>query len=349
MTNTTMLQCQELNEYVCTLQPPVSSALARALADGRRRCREAGLGLDTTDLYPPHVTVTGFFTATQQQAAEVCALASRELAACIPGCSAGAAREAGSALEPSVAEWEVEAATVALSQVLATEGGGYVLIDVAAPAVAALAAALAEKAPSLGVHLRPKAVRHLSLASGRTPDEQTRIRCIYQALPSIRGAGAWDFVISRLIERSNVERLEKYGLAHKFEEVLRVPLQTAETERGGGPLVCKPRPIVAAEPSSPSVPRRPVARRRPRRLPQQAAADLSEGPEAAGRCVAALGAGAAPAVGGGSSTMVTPLKRRCSAEDDGITPQKFARTPHPRAHSAVEVSSLVPAPTVEAK
>merc|ERR1719512_663740 len=68
------------HEFLCTLQPRPNSDVEKWFATCREACRLQGYGLDATDLYPPHVTVTGFFTATQGQALEVCALAAAELA-----------------------------------------------------------------------------------------------------------------------------------------------------------------------------------------------------------------------------------------------------------------------------
>lgn len=194
-------------EYVCSLRPSLSSSLAHAFSEGRSRCRRAGLRPDATELYPPHITVTGFFAATTEQAAEVCALAEKELAA---RCRGKGSTEG----DPRVV----------LSQVLATEASGYVLAAVHAPEVAAFADVLATSARVVGVQLRPKAVRHVSLASSRSSAEQAQIQGIYENLP-VLGIGAWDFVVSRLVERSDVKQLEECGRAHRFQELLRVPVQ----------------------------------------------------------------------------------------------------------------------------
>eukprot|EP00971_Amphidinium_carterae_P180850 3587499-Amphidinium_carterae.1 len=54
-------------EYLCTLQPRKGSWLENDLLHCRGKCLRAGLGHDTTGLYPPHVTLVGFFKATSQQ------------------------------------------------------------------------------------------------------------------------------------------------------------------------------------------------------------------------------------------------------------------------------------------
>merc|ERR1719414_1587720 len=71
-----MEECAEMDldtphEFLCTLQPRPHSDVEKWFASCREACRHQGYGLDATDLYPPHVTVTGYFTATEGQALEV--------------------------------------------------------------------------------------------------------------------------------------------------------------------------------------------------------------------------------------------------------------------------------------
>jgi len=216
-------------EYVCSLRPSLSSSLAHAFSEGRSRCRRAGLRPDATELYPPHITVTGFFAATTEEAAEVCTLAEKELA--------NRCRGKGSTDGDPL---------VVLSQVLATEASGYVLVAVHAPKVAAFADVLARSVfASAGVQLRPKAVQHVSLASSRSSAEQAQIQGIYQNLP-VLGVGAWDFVVSRLLERSDVKQLEECGRAHRFQELLRVPLQAERLAPERRPFATPPAPCTAS-------------------------------------------------------------------------------------------------------
>merc|ERR1740121_314305 len=140
------------SEFLITLQSRPDSDLARAFAECREACRRGGFGLDATDLYPPHITVTGFFTATQGQATQICTLAAAELeklVAATPGCPAPAAEKPLDFCEEAQVCPERSPA-VDLLQVLATEKG-YVLVDVCSPGMASLGKALAEEACAHGL------------------------------------------------------------------------------------------------------------------------------------------------------------------------------------------------------
>jgi len=206
------------SEYLCTLQPPSTSAFAQGLLSRRVACQQAGFELDSTGLYPPHVSVTGFFEATQHQAAEICALAQTELAAALAPLAA---------LPPDSGEGsggggaDAGGECVRVQQVVTTESG-HVLLDVAAPLISSFAQGLAKQAARVGVHVRPKAVRHLSLASGRSPEQRAGIARLYEDL--LVGGCCWDLVVSRLSFRSDVEKLRRDGDTHVFEELLRLTL-----------------------------------------------------------------------------------------------------------------------------
>jgi len=185
-----------LSEYLCTLEPRGGSQLARTLAMCRARCR-THLDVDETMLYPPHISVTGFFSATKEQASGVCAVLQRLLA-----------------------DWR-HSLNVDVKRVVSTDTG-YVLLDVAAPGIAALATSLADQAVPLGVRLRPKAVRHLSLACCRVRQEQAAIVDIHADVPL--GSCAFDLVVSQLLRRSDIESLRVSGQVHIFRELARLSL-----------------------------------------------------------------------------------------------------------------------------
>lgn len=188
------------NEYLCTLQLPAGAPLAVELECRRARAFEV-LGVDATGLYPPHVTVTGFFTATAEQAAAVVATINTLVR------------------RTDVHDWATLA--VELRQCIETDGG-HVLLDVRAPCIASLAANLAIEAKSFGVNIRPKAVRHLSLASGRDANERQRVMQFFSDLP----VGRFDFelVVARLLCRSNLDKLRNSREQHSFSELVRLPL-----------------------------------------------------------------------------------------------------------------------------
>lgn len=187
----------ETSEYLCTLQLPEGSRLAHVLNERRTICT-AEMGPDDTVLYPPHVTVTGFFVATPMQARQIVAVASKLV------CTAAAG-----------------AMDVEMRRVVSTDDG-HVLLDVVAPGVASLAMALAAEAKQFGVLVRPKNVRHLSLAKRRSAAERERIVQLYSSLPL--GACSCELVVSQLLHRSTVDKLRLHGEAHAFSEMLRVHL-----------------------------------------------------------------------------------------------------------------------------
>jgi len=192
------------SEYLCTLQPQIGSELHTQLLE----CRKASqlkFGVDETCLYPPHVSVTGFFFASSRQVLAICeAIAER----CKKLPSTGG--------------------KVNLRQVVQATSG-HVLIDVVAPGFAELSAAAALEAKPLGVTVRSKAVRHISLASQRSADEQRQIAQLYG--PISLGWHQMDLVVSRLLRRSTVELLQQDMQGHSFVDVLRLPLQSVQTAK----------------------------------------------------------------------------------------------------------------------
>mmetsp|Transcript_28082 Transcript_28082/g.70505 ORF Transcript_28082/g.70505 Transcript_28082/m.70505 type:complete len:332 (-) Transcript_28082:241-1236(-) len=228
------------SEFLCTLQPPSASDFARGLLSRRAACRQAGFELDSTELYPPHVSVTGFFKATQNQAAEICAIISTELAAALAPAALPLNHEGSSGRADASSE------CVKVQQVVTTEGG-HVLLDVVAPLITSFAQVLAKQAACVGVHVRPKAVRHLSLASGRSPEQRAGIARLYEGI--VVGGCCWDLVVSRLLFRSDLEKLRRDGDTHAFEEVLRVKLPCAAKAQGEslpGALMSKIDAVAAA-------------------------------------------------------------------------------------------------------
>jgi len=207
----------EPSEYLCTLQPPVGSTLALKLEKLRAVCQQAH-GVDATGLYPPHVSVSGFFSATAQQASMVCQEVIDFVLQAPPG-----------------------SLDVLLQNVISTNDG-HVIFVVVAPGVAKLAKRLGERADDLGVRLRPKPVRHMSLASGRLPFEQQRIAKMYSdGVPS--GFCQLDFVVSQRLHIADTQSFQCSGMGHRFRELLRVPLPSASAgceEAEGMPYTSTP-------------------------------------------------------------------------------------------------------------
>lgn len=196
-----------LSEYLCTLEPRGGSQLARTLAMCRARCR-THLDVDETMLYPPHISVTGFFSATEEQAGDILAVIQRLLAA------------------------RTHDLSVEVQRVLSTDTG-HVLLDVVAPGIAALASTLADQARPYGLQVRPKAVKHLSLASRRTRQEQAAIVDIHADVPL--DFCAFDLVVSQLLRRSGLESLRVTGQVHIFRELARLPLPGFSGMGGAAP------------------------------------------------------------------------------------------------------------------
>lgn len=188
-------------EYLCTLQPRGCTRLADELGACRRRCTSE-LGQDQTGLYPLHVSVTGFFRATRLQLVQARSLLSELF-------SAGARN------------LHIEGHKIVVTS------DGYVLIDVHAPGVAELARVFASRAADIGMHVRPKDVRHLSLASGRSPEEQLRVKEFFSGVPL--GAFGMDLVLARLVRRASVPEASAAAAAHDFVEEATLPRFAAPT------------------------------------------------------------------------------------------------------------------------
>lgn len=205
-------------EFLCTLQPSPDSVLLLALNNCQLKCI-AELGVDETALFPPHVSVTGFFSATLSQAAAVCASSAMLVASAKPG-----------------------SLSVEVGEALATDTG-HALLDIKASGLADLALALAMEAEAVGLRLRPKAVRHMSLAAGRPPNERSRIADIYSDVG--QGRFHFDLVIAQIVHRSNLEQLRKEGLCHEFVEIQRLRLPRADEPL---PLWSMPMPLSVSTP-----------------------------------------------------------------------------------------------------
>jgi len=196
--------------YLVNLQPSPNSNFCKVIYERRAECAKI-FGADPSYLYPLHVSVTGFFEAYQSQ---VTALAE--------------------AMKQELHKEMEDSQKVAVGKVICTKTG-YVLFDLQAKAVTAIAQRLGERSSrELGVHIRPKAVNHISLACNR-PDEETRekIKAIYEPQEDEPGGAeileayataSFDLVLSRLIIRSSFERMAEDG-PHKFTEVIRLPVQ----------------------------------------------------------------------------------------------------------------------------
>jgi len=194
-----------MSEFLCTLQPVENSDLSRCLSVGRMACLQSGLGYDSTGLYPPHVTIIGFFKASGWQVECLSGLIHQRLASL----------------------WNCD---IEVKEVVVTNKG-HVLLDITAPAFADLAMNLAVDAAKLGLALRPKAANHLSLAEGRSAEECS---CIAQQyIASLQSSTCrWEFVLSRLSYRSDLDQLRSGGSSHHFEDVLRLPVPMSKVGRG---------------------------------------------------------------------------------------------------------------------
>mmetsp|Transcript_113098 Transcript_113098/g.359388 ORF Transcript_113098/g.359388 Transcript_113098/m.359388 type:complete len:193 (+) Transcript_113098:275-853(+) len=183
------------------------------LYEQRQKCADE-FGADPTFLYPLHVSVTGFFEASEFQI--------RRLRDVIPEMLQRELKDAGG---PTI------------GKVICTKTG-YVLFDMQASAITNFSQRLGEvSSRQCGLHIRPKAVNHISLACNR-PEEAIRekIRRIFEApedamddasrlIRETRDGAEFDLVISRLLARSSFERLSEDG-PHKFTEVVRIPLNS---------------------------------------------------------------------------------------------------------------------------
>merc|ERR1711972_306848 len=166
--------------------------------------------------YPLHVSVTGFFEASESQIVQL-----RQV---IPEMVKRELRDAGE---------------IAVGDVIATKTG-YILFDMKAAAISNFAQRLGEMtARQLGLHIRPKNVNHISLACNR-PDEATRekIRTLFEPPEGeddreVRQAyetATFDLVLSRLVARSSFERFAEDG-PHQFMEVTRIRLDQGCQQR----------------------------------------------------------------------------------------------------------------------
>jgi len=116
---------------------------------------------------------------------------------------------------------------IRIGDVICTDTG-YVLLDVRAPAISRLAKTLGEMCSrELGVHIRPKAVNHISLACNRS-ELHTRdaIKQLYSRCNELEKAKTgvkFDLVLSKLLRSSTFERFEQDG-GHQFAQMARIPV-----------------------------------------------------------------------------------------------------------------------------
>lgn len=192
--------------YLVNLQPSMGSRFHEVLYERRAACA-ATFGADPTYLYPLHVSVTGFFEAPSFTIRPLVTLMRALLHQC-----------------------EEEADEVTVGNVICTKTG-YVLFDMKAAAITSFSQRLGERsARELNVHIRPKAVNHISLACDRhDEDSRENIKSIYEGtyigevVEDLTQSAKFDIVLSRLLARSSFERLAEDG-PHAFAELARLSL-----------------------------------------------------------------------------------------------------------------------------
>lgn len=204
----------QIGEYILNLQVSPDSAYSKYLYRKRAKCAEL-FGKDPTYLYPLHISVTGFFETTRGKVDQLIALIFELL-------SEELSEMRGS--EP-----------VAVKECLSV-AAGYVLQDVEAPCITAMANTLSLRAKELGISIRGKAVNHISLAAGRdSPELRAQIQDHYCENEEIRSGATFELVLSRRYFRSSFDRLELDG-PHGFKEVARIPVATPPASTPTPPL-----------------------------------------------------------------------------------------------------------------
>ncbi|CAE8589137.1 unnamed protein product, partial [Polarella glacialis] len=196
--------------YLVNLQPAPGTDFHQVIYNARNRAGEL-YGPDPTYLYPLHISVSGFFEATGNLVPDLVAgmreLLTRELRK----------------------DHRIETGKVICTKT------GYVLFDMQAPAITNFSQNLNTwSEETLGVHIRPKAVNHISLACNR-PDPASRenIRAIYE--PSVDDptgsecaaalkTATFDLVLSKLLQRASFENFERDG-PHTFQEIARIRVE----------------------------------------------------------------------------------------------------------------------------
>lgn len=196
----------EQAEYLIMLQPSEATPLAQILDSQRAACLQA-YGADETNLYPVHISVTGFFWATEAQAEGI-----------------------SRALQRLVEQSAPESLCIDVQHIAAIEKDGYVIILVSAPGIKEMADELPTLPEAAGLHLRPKRLSHMSLAKGRSPEQQEQIMQSFEKVQS--GPSPMDLVFYRLMKRSDVKEFTDNGTAHQFHELFRLQLHGPE---GGQP------------------------------------------------------------------------------------------------------------------
>mmetsp|Transcript_50430 Transcript_50430/g.100338 ORF Transcript_50430/g.100338 Transcript_50430/m.100338 type:complete len:333 (+) Transcript_50430:149-1147(+) len=199
----------EQAEYLIMLQPSEASPLAQILDSQREACIRAH-GADETNLYPAHISLSGYFRATEAQAEGISRV-----------------------LQRLVEERTPKSLCTTVRHTAATENDGYVILLVSAPGVKEIADELPTLPEAAGLHLRPKRLSHMSLAKGRSPEQQQQIMQLFERVQS--GPAPMDLVFYRLMKRSDVQEFTHNGTPHQFQEVFRSPLQRVEAAEGEPP------------------------------------------------------------------------------------------------------------------
>jgi len=194
-------------EYLIMLQPSKATPLAQILDSQRTACLQVH-GADETNLYPVHISVTGYFWATDAQAEGI-----------------------SKALQCLLEQKTPESLRMDVQHTKATDDDGYVILLVSAPGLKEMADKLPLLPEAAGLRLRPKRLSHMSLAKGRSPEQQEQIMQSFQEVQS--GPSPMDLVLCRLLKRSDVEEFTNNGTPHQFHEVFRTRL--SEPAEGGSP------------------------------------------------------------------------------------------------------------------
>jgi len=219
----------EKAEYLIMLQPSESTPLAQLLDSQRAACLQVH-GADETNLYPMHVSVTGYFWATEPQAERVT-----------------------QALQCLLEQRTPESLRMDVQHVAATDEDGYVIVLVSAPGLKEMAHQLSLLPEAAGLDVRPKRVSHMSLAKGRSPEQQHQIMQFFEEVRS--GPSPMDLVFYRLLKRSDVQEFTDEGTPHRFQTVFRTRVHGTEPAEGSR----LQQQLVASASSTPKTSPRSVA------------------------------------------------------------------------------------------
>lgn len=222
-----------MRQFIFHLKP--DGDLKSFLEDTRHQASQR-FGADSSYLYLPHVSMSGYFRCSEQEARQLGCRLQEMFNDCVPAyCPSNRpplrnqspdlsrVSTASSQSQPSS---ETNAKSVVWIHRIITTDDGYVLMDLESGFLREAMERLAELARKEGIEVRSKPLNHVTLARDRfDANEKQEIREFWEKeyFKHDFSNARWCVVVYELIERTPIAELATRG-PHRLNEIISIPV-----------------------------------------------------------------------------------------------------------------------------